>query len=689
MVKKIFSIFFLSCFSFLVCFRAIAQTTDPSTLRQYLDRLSSRERADSILSQCDSQEVSRLVQQIRGSISNLNEISDLIISFCLKDFFVKNNLLSIELSQDSNIKIIVDYIIEEAKSNPELAKELILSLLIYFDYRDRLKSYIAGDNLPQNNQQWMGANPAQNNQQWMGTNPAQNNQQWTGGNTQGMGGFGGFSLESFQGLATMFCSLKIDFLAGICGESPQSSKSSQSNQISSISQRDKEILKELFNNPNFNEFLSNLSPLLVPSNVSQVYQQVSQNSLRQNMSSMSSNPMTNESEVVQNVAKLMNSGNFALIPVIVDVPNSADKTIRYSVTGSTKDGEFKPEVCHGANCAHAELKIHQELLGKITQNTNLNPQLTKVLDQMKQYDGLAFMAIQQKVLGGTGSFVGEEPTGHKSWSSDDLRKLVLMKIDEKNGLLYFGTCYQMEIKDKKGRVLGRTPHRYCRSGIDIPIMPKHNGVLREGEILLIGATVAKNENFGQNTGSNQANSSQSSQNTPRNATSNNNNNNQNQNSTSSQQGQQGQQGQSQNNRPLNFNGRICNPMRGSLTSKFGWRIHPITGQRRFHNGIDIGAPEGEPVRAAADGIVVFAGWLGGYGNTVIINHTTNRERVGTETLYAHLSKINVPKGQRVSQGQVIGLNGNTGFSRGPHLHFEVRENDQPRDPLPILQRSGC
>jgi murein DD-endopeptidase MepM/ murein hydrolase activator NlpD len=105
-----------------------------------------------------------------------------------------------------------------------------------------------------------------------------------------------------------------------------------------------------------------------------------------------------------------------------------------------------------------------------------------------------------------------------------------------------------------------------------------------------------------------------------------------------------------------------------ITSLFGWRVHPITGNRRFHAGTDLGAPAGTPILAAARGQVTSAGWQGGYGLTVILNHTTAQQ-----TLYAHMSEILVQPGQVVEQGMVIGRVGSTGNSTGPHLHYEVRQ----------------
>jgi murein DD-endopeptidase MepM/ murein hydrolase activator NlpD len=103
------------------------------------------------------------------------------------------------------------------------------------------------------------------------------------------------------------------------------------------------------------------------------------------------------------------------------------------------------------------------------------------------------------------------------------------------------------------------------------------------------------------------------------------------------------------------------------TSSFGWRTHPITGSRRFHSGIDIGAPMGAPIVAAGSGTIVSAGWLGGYGKTIVIQHNGVQQ-----TLYGHLSEVFVQPGQRIEQGTVIGRVGSTGNSTGPHLHFETR-----------------
>lgn len=122
-------------------------------------------------------------------------------------------------------------------------------------------------------------------------------------------------------------------------------------------------------------------------------------------------------------------------------------------------------------------------------------------------------------------------------------------------------------------------------------------------------------------------------------------------------------------------GDLAVPVAGGITSDFGWRTHPITGDQRFHEGIDIGAAYGTPVGAAGAGTVTMAGWNGGYGNTVMIDHGN-----GLSSLYAHLSSILVSVGELVSKLQTIGLVGSTGNSTGPHLHFGLYDNGSPIDP---------
>ncbi|MEK8032969.1 peptidoglycan DD-metalloendopeptidase family protein [Ideonella sp. DXS29W] len=126
---------------------------------------------------------------------------------------------------------------------------------------------------------------------------------------------------------------------------------------------------------------------------------------------------------------------------------------------------------------------------------------------------------------------------------------------------------------------------------------------------------------------------------------------------------------------------LASPMEFSrVTSGFSMRMHPILQTWRAHLGTDYGAPTGTPVRSVGDGIVEFAGWQNGYGNVVQLSHAGGRS-----TLYAHLSRVNVRKGQRVDQGQNIGLVGSTGWATGPHLHFEFRVNGVHQDPLKIAK----
>lgn len=116
-----------------------------------------------------------------------------------------------------------------------------------------------------------------------------------------------------------------------------------------------------------------------------------------------------------------------------------------------------------------------------------------------------------------------------------------------------------------------------------------------------------------------------------------------------------------------------------ISSLYGYRIHPITGKRRFHEGMDIAANYGNGVYAYTDGKVVEAGWDGGYGNSILIDHAN-----GLKTRYAHLSRLYVQVGQRVKTGQRIGAVGSTGNSTGSHLHFEVIKNGRTQNPLNYL-----
>ena len=126
-------------------------------------------------------------------------------------------------------------------------------------------------------------------------------------------------------------------------------------------------------------------------------------------------------------------------------------------------------------------------------------------------------------------------------------------------------------------------------------------------------------------------------------------------------------------------GTLTLPVAGPVTSPFGARTSPTTGSQEFHEGMDIGAAEGTPIRAAAPGTVTFAGQMSGYGNVVILSHGG-----GMQTRYAHQSAMSVTAGQTVAAGEVIGAVGATGEATGPHLHFEVRLNGVAVDPAPYF-----
>lgn len=126
-------------------------------------------------------------------------------------------------------------------------------------------------------------------------------------------------------------------------------------------------------------------------------------------------------------------------------------------------------------------------------------------------------------------------------------------------------------------------------------------------------------------------------------------------------------------------GQLGWPVSGEITSPYGYRVHPIWGTTIYHSGIDIGVDEGTPVHAADSGVIVWSGWMGGYGYAVVIDHGN-----GLSTLYGHNSELAVDEGQSVYKGQVVAYAGSTGNSTGPHVHFEVRENGDPVDPMGYL-----
>ena len=122
------------------------------------------------------------------------------------------------------------------------------------------------------------------------------------------------------------------------------------------------------------------------------------------------------------------------------------------------------------------------------------------------------------------------------------------------------------------------------------------------------------------------------------------------------------------------------PIGGRITSPFGWRTHPIFNSRTFHSGVDIAGPNRGSIRASNSGKVIYSGWYGGYGKVVIVDHGSVNGKP-TSTLYAHMSSIKVGQGQLVNKGDVLGYEGSTGYSTGPHVHFEVRINGKPNNPL--------
>lgn len=126
------------------------------------------------------------------------------------------------------------------------------------------------------------------------------------------------------------------------------------------------------------------------------------------------------------------------------------------------------------------------------------------------------------------------------------------------------------------------------------------------------------------------------------------------------------------------------PIGGKISSPFGPRVHPIFKSKSFHSGVDIAGPNAGSITASNDGTVIYSGWYGGYGKVVIVDHGNVNGHPIT-TLYAHMSSINVAQGQSVKKGQVLGKEGSTGYSTGPHCHFEVRVNGKPNNPTNYVQ----
>ena len=130
----------------------------------------------------------------------------------------------------------------------------------------------------------------------------------------------------------------------------------------------------------------------------------------------------------------------------------------------------------------------------------------------------------------------------------------------------------------------------------------------------------------------------------------------------------------------NATGNFIYPVNARISSPFGPRRHPIFGVRSMHSGIDLAAPRGTPIKSSEGGVVIYSGWYGGYGKVVIVDHGK-----GFSTLYAHLDKIAVSVGEKLRQGDVVGYEGATGYATGPHLHFEVRQQGKPQNPMFYLR----
>lgn len=124
------------------------------------------------------------------------------------------------------------------------------------------------------------------------------------------------------------------------------------------------------------------------------------------------------------------------------------------------------------------------------------------------------------------------------------------------------------------------------------------------------------------------------------------------------------------------------PINGIVRSSFGGRSDPLSGEGAFHTGIDLAAPVGTPVHVTADGVVVSAGWAGGYGKLVVVDHGN-----GIHTYYAHLSRMAVMPGQEVRSGSTIAYSGSTGRSTGPHMHYEIRLAGTPVNPYKYMNRN--
>lgn len=249
---------------------------------------------------------------------------------------------------------------------------------------------------------------------------------------------------------------------------------------------------------------------------------------------------------------------------------------------------------------------------------------------------IRWITKEQKVSGGNGFLCQEEPTGRFPFGKNP--KVVAEEVREAPGEVKFALYFSVD-----GPFGAESAH--CFGPFPMPFW----GERKEGQLILFGPdlpTETSPWSIGSNPAASQAGASGSGGGPPP--------------------------------PPVDCKGTpstYIRPSQGDVTSEFGWRIHPLTGARRMHAGTDIAAGYGAPIYASNCGTVSYAGWAAGYGNYTCISHGK-----GVETCYGHQSQILVQGGQGVKRGQVIGKEGSTGGSTGPHLHFEYRIHGSPQNP---------
>jgi hypothetical protein len=278
--------------------------------------------------------------------------------------------------------------------------------------------------------------------------------------------------------------------------------------------------------------------------------------------------------------------------------------------------------CEGGPCAHIEVKRWGNDTNKIR-----------------------WVSKEQKVPGGNGFLCTEEPTGRFPFGKNP--KVVVENVKEEPGEVEFALYFYVE-----GPFELESAH--CIGPFPMPFW----GNRKEGELILFGPdTASATTPF---TGSARTKPVSGSDDTEEEITP----------ETPPSTGVECEGGSTSG---------FIRPTSGPVTSPFGWRIHPITRTRRFHEGVDFGDGLGTSIAASNCGTVSYADWMSGYGNYTCILHGK-----GLETCYGHQSKIFVRKGQKVKKGEIIGKVGSTGNSTGPHLHFEVRVGGEARDPMDYL-----